>query len=180
MQLETERLLIRDITIYDKHAIFNYRSDTEANKFQSWIPESLEDVENFIQRNNKEFNQPESWYQVLITDMETKAVIGDIGIHFFGSENLQVELGITLNKFFQGKGYASEALKGVIDFLFNDLKKHRIMTSVDPDNVDSIKLMERIGFRKEGHFVKSLFWKNNWVDDVIFAILREDWMKKIN
>jgi RimJ/RimL family protein N-acetyltransferase len=38
--------------------------------------------------------------------------------------------------------------------------------------------MERIGFRKEGHFVKSLFWKNNWVDDVIYALLQQDWIKK--
>ena len=178
MQLFTERLLLRDITIDDKQAIFDYRSDSEANKFQSWIPETLEDVDRFIHRNNKEFNQPESWYQVLITDKETKAVIGDVGIHFFGSENLQVELGITLNKNFHGKGYASEALKGVINFLFNDLKKHRIMASIDPDNIDSLNLMERIGFRKEGHFVKSLFWKNNWVDDVIYALLQQDWIKK--
>ncbi|BEV03147.1 GNAT family protein [Chryseobacterium gambrini] len=178
MNLETERLLIRDITSDDKQAIFNYRSDAEANKFQSWIPETLEDVEQFIQRNNKEFNQPESWYQVLITEKDSKAVIGDIGIHFFGAENLQVELGITLNKDFQGIGYASEALKGVINFLFSDLKKHRVMASIDPENIDSLKLMERIGFRKEGHFVKSLFWKNNWTDDVIYALLREEWSKE--
>ncbi|SIS58584.1 GNAT family N-acetyltransferase [Chryseobacterium gambrini] len=177
MHLETERLLIRDLTLDDKQAVFNYRSDAEANKFQSWIPKTLEDVEQFIQKNNKEFNQPESWYQVLITEKDTKAVIGDIGIHFFGSENLQAELGITLNKDFQGRGYASEALKGVINFLFSDLKKHRIMASIDPENIDSLKLMERIGFRKEGHFVKSLFWKNNWTDDVIYALLREEWIK---
>ncbi len=60
MHLETERLLIRDLTLDDKQAVFNYRSDAEANKFQSWIPETLEDVEQFIERNNKEFNQPES------------------------------------------------------------------------------------------------------------------------
>ncbi|MFY7843589.1 GNAT family N-acetyltransferase [Chryseobacterium gambrini] len=178
MNLETERLLIRDLTLDDKQAVFNYRSDAEANKFQSWIPETLEDVEQFIERNNKEFNQPESWYQVLITEKDSKAVIGDIGIHFFGAENLQAELGITLNKDFQGRGFASEALKGVINFLLGDLKKHRIMASVDPENIDSLKLMERIGFRKEGHFVKSLFWKNNWTDDVIYALLREEWIKE--
>lgn len=178
MQLNTERLVLRDITIEDKQAIFDYRSDAGANKFQSWIPETLEEVESFIQRNNIEFNTPESWYQLLITHKETKDVIGDIGIHFLGDENLQVELGITLNTVFQGQGFASEALKGVIDFLFNDLNKHRISASIDPDNTDSLKLMERIGLRKEGHFVKSLFWKNNWVDDVIYAVLREEWIKK--
>ncbi len=178
MQLETERLLLRDITIDDKQAIFDYRSDAETNKFQSWIPENLEEVESFIQRNNKDFNLPESWYQVLITDKDTKTVIGDIGIHFFENENLQVELGITLSKNFHGKGYASEALKAVIGFLFTNFGKHRIMASIDPDNVDSIRLMEKVGLRKEAHFVKSLFWKNNWVDDVIYAVLREEWLKK--
>lgn len=179
MQLHTERLILRDITIADQQAIFDYRSDAETNKFQSWIPETLEDVDHFIQRNSKEFNQPESWYQVLITDQKDQSVIGDIGIHFFGAENLQVELGITLNKKFHGKGYASEALNAVINFLFNDLKKHRIIASIDPDNQDSLHLMERIGLRKEGHFVKSLFWKGTWVDDVIYAVLREEWINKL-
>ncbi|WP_395973485.1 GNAT family N-acetyltransferase [Chryseobacterium cucumeris] len=175
MQLYTERLVLRDITIEDQQDIFDYRSDAEANRFQGWIPETLEEVENFILRNTKEFNQPESWYQLLITDKETKTVIGDIGVHFTGDENAQVELGITLNTSFQGKGYASEALKGIISHLFDDLHKHRITASVDPDNTASILLMERIGLRKEGHFVKSLFWKNKWVDNVIYAILREEW-----
>lgn len=175
MQLYTERLVLRDITIEDQQDIFDYRSDAEANRFQGWIPETLEEVENFILRNTKEFNQPESWYQLLITDKETKTVIGDIGVHFTGDENAQVELGITLNTSFQEKGYASEALKGIISHLFDDLHKHRITASVDPDNTASILLMERIGLRKEGHFVKSLFWKNKWVDDVIYAILREEW-----
>jgi len=177
-QLHTERLLLRDIHYNDKQAIFDYRSDAEANKFQSWIPESPEEVEQFIGKNVKEFNYPESWYQVLITDKVTMAVIGDIGIHFFGDENLQVELGITLNKNCRGKGYAAEALEGLVGFLFNDLQKHRIMASVDPDNRASVRLMERIGLRKEGHLVKSLFWKNKWVDDLIYAILREEWIKK--
>ncbi|WP_336702317.1 GNAT family N-acetyltransferase [Chryseobacterium indologenes] len=139
MLLYTERLVLRDITIDDKQDIFDYRSDAEANKFQGWIPETLEEVENFIQRNTKEFNQSESRYQLLITDKETKAVIGDIGVHFIGDENVQVELGITLNTSFQGKGYASEALKGIISFLFNDLHKHRITASVDPDNTASLQ-----------------------------------------
>ncbi|GEN74569.1 GNAT family N-acetyltransferase [Chryseobacterium hagamense] len=178
MELYTERLLLRDLHEDDKQAIFDYRSDEEANKFQSWIPESPEEAEQFIARNTKTFNQPESWYQVLITDRETAAVIGDMGIHFFGSENLQVELGITLDIRHQGKGYAAEALKGLISCLFTDLQKHRIIASVDPDNRASLRLMERVGLRKEGHFIKSLFWKNKWVDDVIYAILREEWIKR--
>lgn len=175
MQLKTERLLIRDITIDDRYEIFSYRSDKETNIFQSWVPETMQDVEHFIERNMKAFNLPETWYQLLITDRQTKEVIGDIGIHFFGNENVQAELGITIAKHFHGKGYASESLRAVIDYLFQNLQKHRIIASVDPLNTSSVKLMERLGFRKEGHFIKSLFWKNEWVDDIIYAVLKEEW-----
>ncbi len=107
---------------------------------------------------------------------ETNGVIGDIGVHFFGKENKQVELGYTLNNLHQNKGFASEAIKNVIDHLFTDINKHRIVLSIDPENKSSIKLAERLGFRKEGHFVKSLFFKSQWVDDVVYALLKEDWL----
>lgn len=99
-------------------------------------------MDGFIERNYKEFNLQETWYQLLISDKETDAVIGDIGIHFFGKENKQVELGIAVNKKFHGKGYASEALKGIIDYLFSNLQKHRIIASVDPENTNSLRLIE--------------------------------------
>ncbi|SFN34040.1 Protein N-acetyltransferase, RimJ/RimL family [Chryseobacterium oleae] len=176
MILETERLLLRDLDLNDKEAIFGYRSDAETNQFQSWIPTTLEEVEAFIIRNSKEFNLPETWYQLLITDKLTKEVIGDVGVHFIDSD--QVEFGITLSKKHHHKGYASEALKGLIHLMFKDLKKHRITTSIDPDNASSLQLIERIGFRKEGHFIKSLFINGVWVDDVIYAILAEEWVNK--
>lgn len=178
MVLETERLLLRDLNIEDKEAIFEYRSDAKINQFQSWVPKTLEEVETFIHRNSKEFNKPESWYQLLITDKKTKEIIGDVGVHFIDSENQQVEFGITLSKKHHHKGYASETLKGLTELMFKDLKKHRITTSIDPENVSSMKLMERIGFRKEGHFIKSLNLNGAWVDDVIYALLQEEWANK--
>lgn len=178
MILETERLLLRDLQINDKEAIFDYRSDAETNQFQSWIPKTLEEVETFIHNNSKEFNQPETWYQLLITDRNTKDIIGDVGVHFIDQENQQVEFGITLSKKHHHKGYASEALKGLIDYMFTDLQKHRITTSVDPENASSINLMNRIGFRKEAHFIQSLYLNGVWVDDVVFALLQKEWLNR--
>lgn len=178
MILETERLVLRDLHVSDKEALFEYRSDAETNEFQSWIPKTIDEVEAFILRNPKEFNQPETWYQLLITDRKTNEVIGDVGIHFIDSENKQVEFGITLNKKHHHKGYASETLKSLIDLMFKDLNKHRITTSVDPANKSSIDLMNRIGFRKEAHFVESLYINGVWVDDLVFALLQKEWLNK--
>lgn len=178
MKLETKRLIIRSITLDDKNEIFEYRCDKETNKFQGWIPESIDDVEIFIGKIAKKINEPESWFQFVIIEKETQRIVGDLGIHFFERDNNQVEIGCTLNKDFQNRGYATEALKRIIDYLFKDLKKHRITASIDPDNKNSIRLVERIGFRKEAHFFESLFINGKWVDDAVFALLEKEWNRK--
>ena len=179
MILETKRLFIRPITVDDKHEIFEYRRDKEVNKYQGWIPETIEDVEVFICKTSKQINIPDTWFQFVIVDKESKKIVGDLGIHFIDSANKQVEIGCTLTKDFQHKGFATESVMKVIDYLFNDLNKHRIITSIDPDNKNSIRLVERIGFRKEAHFVESLLINGIWVDDLIYALIEKEWTKII-
>ncbi|WP_462280967.1 GNAT family N-acetyltransferase [Salinivirga cyanobacteriivorans] len=175
MKLETNRLTIRPITPADKHAVYAYRRDKVTNQFQGWIPETPDDVEVFIEKSAKQINEPETWFQLILIEKATDKIVGDIGIHFFGSENRQAEIGVTLNRNYQKKGYATESIKKVIDYLFNTLNKHRIITSIDPENASSIKLVERLGFRKEAHFVESIYMNGKWVDDLIYAMLEKDW-----
>src|SRR5665648_147181 len=75
-----------------------------------------------------------------------------------------------------GLGINAEAVTGVINYLFSNLKKHRIIASVDHENIKSIMLLERIGMRKEAHFKKSYWSNNEWTDDMIYAILEEEWI----
>ena len=172
--ITTNRTFIRPIAESDAVSVFNYRSDSVTNKFQGWIPESLEEVLAMIARQPQEFNTNDTWYQLVIIETISNSVIGDIGVHFIGNDGLQCELGITLQKAFQGKGYAKETMLAVIDYLFKHLNKHRITTSIDPNNVNSIRLMERIGFRKEAHFKESISINGEWVDDVVYALLQKE------
>lgn len=179
MQLESDRLIIRPIQLDDKKEVFEYRSDRNANKYQGWIPETIEDVEVFIGKISKQINEPETWFQFVLIEKESQKIVGDLGIHFYDKENKQVEIGCTLNRIFHNRGYARESVRKVIDYLFLDLNKHRIITSIDPENKNSIRLVERIGFRKEAHFVESLFINGIWVDDLIYALTEKDW-KRLN
>lgn len=173
--LETKRTRIRPIKITDNKQLFAYRSDAEANKYQGWIPKNMEEVDEFIAKNPTQINKAETWFQLVIIDKDSDDIIGDIGLHFVDKENLQMELGCTIRKEDHGKGFATEVMRTTINFLFKELKKHRIITSIDPRNTNSLKLVERLGFRKEGHFKESLLIDGKWEDDVIYAILNKEW-----
>lgn len=177
MEFRTERLYIRPVCIEDKESMYIYRADTDTNRYLTLIPQSVEDVAAFIEKTSFAINIPGTWFQFVIVEQSSNILIGDIGIHFLDtdSENKQVEIGYTLNKDFRRKGYASEALKTIINYLINSLNKHRIIASIDPLNIDSVKLVERLGFRKEAHFVESIFFHGKWVDDLVYAVLAKEW-----
>lgn len=173
----TDRLVLRCIKPLDARSIYEYRSRPEVGKYQTWKPKELKEVEDFINEKIAKIpNIADTWYQLGIIIKETDEFIGDIGVHFCDEDNLQVEIGYTLSEKYQGKGYATEAIREVIGYLFNNLNKHRITASVDPRNTKSIALLERIGMRKEAHFKKSFWFNNEWADDVIYAILKEEWI----
>lgn len=173
MQLKTKRLLLRPIHITDVDRFYAYRSDVLTNQYQGWIPKNKKEANDFIAKTASIINQSGTWFQLVLMEKESNTLIGDVGIHFI--DYRQVELGCTLDKKHQGKGYATEALRKVIDYLFNDLKKHRITTSIDPANASSIQLVERLDFRKEAYFVESLYLNGQWCDDVVYALLKREW-----
>ena len=179
LELNTDRLFLRTMNMNDAEAILAYRSDAFENRYQGWIPKKIEDVYDFINnRITTEVNVANTWHQMVVINREHKKLIGDIGIHFMDEENKQVELGFTLDKKYQGNGFATESVKQVIEYLFNTLNKYRIIASIDPRNSSSLKLVERLGFRKEAHFRKSILIEGEWVDDLIYALLSEDWIKE--
>ncbi len=176
MKLETKRLVLEKLEMKHDKAFYSYRSDVETNKYQGWIPYALEDCQHFIKnRIAKEFNEPGTWYQFAIILQDSNEMIGDFGVHFLDGDEHQVEIGCTINKKHHRKGYAKEAASAIITHLFCNLKKHRIIASVDPLNTPSILLIEKLGFRKEAHFKESILINGQWVDDVIYAILGKEW-----
>ncbi|MDR2920858.1 MAG: GNAT family N-acetyltransferase [Tannerella sp.] len=175
----TDRLIIRLAKPDDAEAIYAYRSDIVANKYQGWHPGSVEEVRDYIENMPQTMDVADICFQFAIISTDEDCLIGDMGIIFTNHDRMQAEIGCTLNKNYQGNGYASEALEGMVNYLFETLNKRRIITSIDPRNVASIRLVERLGFRKEAHFRESYYLRGEWVDDIIYAMLKKEWVKKI-
>ena len=115
-------------------------------------------------------------FQFSIIEKEKGRLIGDCGVHPVGSDCRQVEIGITIDPQFQNMGFAQESINTLLDFLFEETETHRASASIDPRNEPSIRLFEKLKFRKEAHLVESLWFKDKWVDDLIMAILRKEWL----
>jgi len=174
-EIKTARLTLRALNNGDAQRIFEYRSSPEVSRFLSWGTDSAQLIESYIQDLAALTpGTPGPWYQIGITLSPTE-FIGDCGFRVLESEPRQAEIGIALAPEFHNRGYAAEALQALLDYLFVKLGKHRTFGSVDPANLRSINLLQRVGMREEAHFIKSLWFRGEWVDDVIFAILASAW-----
>ncbi len=172
------RLRINDLTPNDAGVLFDYRSDEKVARFQSWHPDSVDEIEAFILRNaSTPFNQNNSWYQLAVRWAATGALLGDLGVHFLGDDGQQVEIGFTIAPAHQRRAFGSSAVIALLEYLFTVLNKHRVFASADPRNEASLALLRRVGMRQEAQFRQSLFHKGGWVDDTVFGILRSEWQK---
>jgi len=98
-------------------------------------------------------------------------------MHFIGPMNLLCEIGYTLSPEFHHKGYGKEAVGHVLKYLVEEKKKHKIVAKVDPENMPSIKLLESLGFKREGVLRKCICEDNEWKDEIIYGMLEEEWKK---
>ncbi|MFA0815726.1 MAG: GNAT family N-acetyltransferase [Anaerofustis sp.] len=173
--IETDRLILRTLALSDTEPFFSYRSMPEVFRYQSFRPKEQTDAQRFIETTvQTAFDTDDTWFQAAIC-LKDGRMIGDLGVHFF-DDGRQAELGYTLDPYFQGKGYAREAVNAIIDLLFSVYGKHRISASVDPDNQSSVHLLEALGFCKEAHFVQSYWMDGIWCDDCVYAILQKEWV----
>ncbi len=175
-QIRTDRLLLCELKLKDAHAMYLYRSSAEAMQYQSWHPTSEQEVRAFIRKTNRAgFDAADTWFQLGIYLGTSQRLIGDLGIHFLPPDGRQIEIGLTISPSHQRNGYATEAIRALLSFAFKNLGKHRVIASVDPRNIASIKLLERIGMRKEGLFKQSICTGEEWADDLRYALLEVEW-----
>lgn len=174
--IHTQRLQIRNLQQSDLNDFHTYRSNPEITKYQSFDVMSREKASEFINsQTEKLFGKRGEWVQYGIEDKSSGKLIGDCAIKLDQYDDRIAEIGITISHLHQKKGFAKETMLGIIDFLFASKKIHRIVETVDVENIASIKLMESIGFRKERHFIENIFFNDKWGSEFQYAMLRSEW-----
>lgn len=172
--LTTARLTLRQFIVADLPHFTRYRNAPENARFQSWDNYQLADAERFYASQVAlEFNTDNSWYQIAVVRTADKVLLGDVAVHFFDDGN-QAELGMTFDEQFQRQGFATESLNAVIALLFTHYNKHRLTATVDTRNFRAINLLEKLGFRREAHFRQNIFFKGEWGDEYVYALLKSE------
>ena len=170
--LMTERLTLRHVDENDVNEIFFLRSDKKVLQFLDRKPaESAEDAMDFIKKiNNLEKNNEAVNWAITITGDHT--LLGTICFWNINKEHYRSEIGYVLHPDFQGKGFMQEAMTVVLKYGFETMKLHSVEANVNPDNVPSIRLLERNHFLSEAYFKENYYFDGKFLDSEIYSLIR--------
>ncbi len=175
--IETPRLHLRHFCPEDAKTLMAYRNDPAVALHQGWSSMSEVTARHFVEEMGlAQPGTPGDWFQFALEVRATGEHIGDVALHTLEDKRLG-EIGYTLARASQGKGYASEAVRAVLGYAFLTLDMHRIAATVDVENEPSIRLLERLGFRREGTTIEAGWFHGQWCSDHLYAMLQREWRR---
>lgn len=173
-ELSTKRLLLRKMKSSDSDSLFQIWSDPEVTRFMN--------IDRFTdQKQAKEMimlfdklSKENTAIRYSIIELESNKIIGSCGYNILDFENAKTEIGYEIDKHYWGKGYAPEAISFLIKYAFNDLNLNRIEAKVEPENVNSIKVLKKLSFLFEGTMRKVERSKGRFIDLNLYSLLVTD------
>ncbi|MEZ0578517.1 GNAT family N-acetyltransferase [Nocardioides sp. MH1] len=183
--LRTDRLILRAATAEDADATWKFRQLDEVNNWLAGTPGDLEGTNGY----RALFADPARLASTVVIQLghgRDASVIGDFMLRREDAwaqldvadqaRGTQAELGWVLDPTYTGHGYATEAVRELLRFCFEDLGLRRVVANCFLDNDSSWRLMERIGMRRETHAIaESLHRSGRWLDTVAYALLADEW-----
>lgn len=179
--METARLTLRPFTPDDFDDLYAYQSRPDVARYLHWEPRDHAQVRQALEDQCREtsLDAEGDWLTFAVEWREVGQVVGEVGLKWLSREYRQGEAGFVFNPDFQGQGLATEAAAAMLELGFSNLGWHRIIGSCEARNQPSVRLMERIGMRREAHFVHNQIVKGQWADELIFAILDHEWTARL-
>lgn len=183
LPLRTERLVLRPFVAADAAPFARYRSDAEVARYQSWdTPYPLSAAQELIaqmQSRQTDGPRPGEWNQIAIGLLQPRPqdepLIGDCAFQLHAGDPRQASIGFTLARAYQRRGYATEAVRALVHELLGAVGLHRVTAVCDAENTSSQRVLERVGMRREAHFVQNIHFKGAWGSEVAYAVLNHEW-----
>jgi [ribosomal protein S5]-alanine N-acetyltransferase len=176
MQLESERLLLREFDHSDWPALHAYTSDPEVVQYMPFGPNTeAEACAHLAECLATAAEEPRRIYELAVVLRTENRLIGMTTLALHYHEQRHASFSYLFHRDYWGQGYATEAMRRLIDFGFTELQLHRIEDSCDTRNHASARVMEKLGMRREGHLRETIWKDGRWYDEYLYAVLVQDW-----
>jgi len=175
LEVTRERVRLRPFEERDLEAMAAYRGDAEVCRFLPFEPQSPDDIRGRIGHLFGSMTLEGERGGVVLVIERDGTVIGDLVLFHLDADAGSAEIGWVLSPAASGRGLATEAVRALIDTAFDVYGLRRLTAQIDADNVRSAALAERLGMRREAHFVENEWFKGRWGDLLVYAVLDREW-----
>jgi RimJ/RimL family protein N-acetyltransferase len=175
--LETERLALRPFEEGDLGGLYAMQSNAEVARWLYDEPRTLEETRALLERKVAavEFSTEDEWVSAAVIECEGGQLVGDVALHWESAQHKTGELGFIFDPAYQGRGYATEAARAFLAFGFEGMGFHRVIGRAEARNTASIRVLEKLGMRREALLVENEWVKGEWQSEVVYAMLEHEW-----
>ncbi|MBY6035991.1 GNAT family N-acetyltransferase [Fictibacillus nanhaiensis] len=183
-----KNIIVRPFSIEDCEQRLNLHIENQAH-FQEWSPYKrseefftlqgqVESINNLIAKRADDSRYD---FAIYLDDNSSHTLIGEVQFTSVVRGPLQSSfLGYMIGKRFNGLGYMTKSLKIALKIAFEELNFHRVTAEVNPDNIASLRVLDKVGFVREGFARKNVKVGDEWRDHICLAMLEEDYFKLKN
>jgi [ribosomal protein S5]-alanine N-acetyltransferase len=176
VQIQTERLLLREYTETDWPAVLEYQRDPRYLRFNTWNDRTEEQVRAFVQAFvDAQREQPRKRFAFAVTLKVNGQLIGNSNLRKNRPEDRVGEMGYEIAPLYWGNGYATEAAHAIVELGFARFNLHRISAWCIAENTASSRVLEKLGMRLEGRLREQEWLKGRWWDALLYAILDREY-----
>lgn len=175
--IDTERLSLRPFSMADLDAVYAIQSREDVTRYLYWGPRDRAEVrETLAQRvNQRQLDEFNDMLALAVVLRATGELIGTANLAWASVEHGQGELGYVLHPGQHGHGYATEIAIALLRLGFEEIGMHRVCGRCDARNTASARVMAKAGMRLEAHLRENEFVKGEWTDELIYALLADEW-----
>jgi RimJ/RimL family protein N-acetyltransferase len=173
----TARLELREFASADFAAVHAYASDPEVVRYMAWGPNDEAATRAFLARARQgRRRRPREEWELAILERASGELVGGCGFYARRAAYREFEVGYCLRRASWRRGFGTEAVAALVAFAFESAGAHRLYATVDPVNAASRRLLERLGFRLEGHQRSDTLVRGAWRDSLVYALLAPEWV----
>ncbi len=177
LDVRRERVRLRPFEERDLDAMAAYRGDAEVCRYLPFDPQTADDIRrrNGALMGRTTLEGENGGVMLAVERLDDDDVIGDLVLFHLDPAAGSAEIGWVMSPAASGRGLATEAVRALIDTAFEVYGLRRLVARIDPDNARSVALAERLGMRREAHFVEEDWFKGRWSDLLVYAVLAREW-----